>query len=109
MRDAISLLDQLASTGQTITLESAQAVLGTAASQAVLEVVHALVNQQADVGLESIHATLDAGSDPRQFARQICGLPACIFTDPNGEFEPGGRYGRGARADGEPRAEVLDD
>jgi DNA polymerase-3 subunit gamma/tau len=71
MRDAISLLDQLASTGQAITLESAQAVLGTAASQAVLEVVNALVNQQADMGLESIHAALDAGSDPRQFARQI--------------------------------------
>jgi DNA polymerase III subunit gamma/tau len=71
MRDAISLLDQLASTGQVITLESAQAVLGTAASQAVLEVVNALVNQQADTGLETIHAALDAGSDPRQFARQI--------------------------------------
>jgi DNA polymerase-3 subunit gamma/tau len=71
MRDAISLLDQLASTGQVITLESAQAVLGTAASQAVLEVVNALVNQQADIGLETIHAALDAGSDPRQFARQI--------------------------------------
>jgi DNA polymerase III subunit gamma/tau len=71
MRDAISLLDQLASTGQVITLEAAQAVLGTAASQAVLEVVNALVNLQADTGLDRIHAALDAGSDPRQFARQI--------------------------------------
>jgi DNA polymerase-3 subunit gamma/tau len=71
MRDAISLLDQLASTGQVITLEMAQAVLGTAASQAVLDVVNALVEQQADAGLNQIHAALDAGSDPRQFARQI--------------------------------------
>lgn len=71
MRDAISLLDQLASTGQVITLELAQAVLGTAASQAVLQVVEALVERQADVGLDRIHAALDAGSDPRQFARQI--------------------------------------
>ena len=71
MRDAISLLDQLASTGQVITLEMAQAVLGTAASQAVLEVVNALVDRRADAGLDQIHAALDAGSDPRQFARQI--------------------------------------
>jgi DNA polymerase-3 subunit gamma/tau len=71
MRDAISLLDQLASTGQAITLEMAQAVLGTAANQAVLDVVEALVSKQANVGLDQIHAALDAGSDPRQFARQI--------------------------------------
>ena len=71
MRDAISLLDQLASTGQAITLEAAQAVLGTTASQAVLEVVDALANQQADAGLDRLHTALDAGSDPRQFARQI--------------------------------------
>jgi DNA polymerase-3 subunit gamma/tau len=65
------LLDQLASTGQAITLEMAQAVLGTAASQAVLDVVEALVDGRADTGLDSLHAALDAGSDPRQFARQI--------------------------------------
>jgi DNA polymerase III subunit gamma/tau len=71
LRDAISLLDQLASTGQAITLEMAQDVLGTAASQAVLDVVNALVAAQPAAGLDAIHATLDAGSDPRQFARQI--------------------------------------
>lgn len=71
MRDAISLLDQLASTGQSITLERAQAVLGTAANQAVLAVVEALVKKDAGAGLNQIHAALDAGSDPRQFARQI--------------------------------------
>jgi DNA polymerase-3 subunit gamma/tau len=71
MRDAISLLDQLASTGQVVTLEIAQAVLGTAASQAVLDLVDALVEQRPDLGLDRIHAALDAGSDPRQFARQL--------------------------------------
>ncbi|PIV26132.1 MAG: DNA polymerase III subunit gamma/tau, partial [Anaerolineae bacterium CG03_land_8_20_14_0_80_58_20] len=35
MRDAISLLDQLSSTGDTITIELAQTVLGTATSQTV--------------------------------------------------------------------------
>lgn len=71
MRDAISLLDQLASTGQAITLEMAQAVLGAAASQAVIDVVGALTEKRAGAGLDQIHAALDSGSDPRQFARQI--------------------------------------
>ena len=39
MRDAISLLDQLASTSGEINLELAQTVLGTATSQAVIEIV----------------------------------------------------------------------
>jgi DNA polymerase-3 subunit gamma/tau len=71
LRDAISLLDQLASTGQTITLETAQQVLGTATSQAVLDIVDAISTGQSAKGLDKIHAALDAGSDPRQFARQI--------------------------------------
>jgi DNA polymerase-3 subunit gamma/tau len=71
LRDAISLLDQLASTGQVINLTMAQEVLGTATSQAVIDVVSALVEKNSARGLESIHASLDAGSDPRQFARQI--------------------------------------
>ena len=56
---------------QEITLDMAQKVLGTAASQTVIELVEALINRQADKGLDIIHATLDAGSDPRQYARQI--------------------------------------
>ncbi len=71
MRDAISLLDQLASSGGKITLEIAQEILGTAANQSVLDVVQALVDRQADAGLEKLHRALDSGSDARQFARQI--------------------------------------
>ena len=71
MRDAISLLDQLASSDELITLEMAQTVLGTAASQAVIDILDALLNQQPAQGLDLIHRTLDAGSDPRTFARQI--------------------------------------
>lgn len=71
MRDAISLLDQLASGGQEITLEAAQQVLGTAASQSVLDLIQALADREPAAGLDVIHTTLDAGSDPRQFARQI--------------------------------------
>jgi DNA polymerase-3 subunit gamma/tau len=71
LRDAISLLDQMASTGGNITTDMVQTVLGTAASQAVLEVVDALQAGDAKTGLERIHSALDGGSDPRQFARQI--------------------------------------
>jgi len=71
MRDAISLLDQLSSTGKKITLDIAQDVLGTVTSQAVLELADLILSKDAAGGLELIHATLDSGSDPRQFARQI--------------------------------------
>jgi DNA polymerase-3 subunit gamma/tau len=71
LRDAISLLDQLASSGKVITLEMAQSVLGTATNLAVLEIVDAIQNGENAAGLDRIHKTLDAGSDPRQFARQI--------------------------------------
>jgi DNA polymerase-3 subunit gamma/tau len=71
MRDAISLLDQLASTSQEINLELAQTVLGTVTSQAVFEIVDAIVEKDTVKGLDEIHKNLDGGSDPRQFARQI--------------------------------------
>ncbi|KAA3645038.1 MAG: DNA polymerase III subunit gamma/tau [Chloroflexi bacterium] len=71
MRDAISLLDQLSAMGETITLEMAQTVLGTATSQSVLDVIDALQAEDSAAGLDRIHAALDGGSDPRQFARQI--------------------------------------
>ena len=71
MRDAISLLDQLASAGDKVTLQLAQDVLGTATSQAVFEIMEAVLSHQSAAGLEAIHRSLDAGADPRQFARQI--------------------------------------
>lgn len=71
LRDAISLLDQLTSSGEEISLSSAQAVLGTSANQNVISLVRAIQDQDASSGLQVIHQTLDAGSDPRQYARQI--------------------------------------
>jgi len=71
MRDAISLLDMLASTGEMVTLEKAQTVLGTATNQRVIDLTEALVERKADAALDGIHAALDTGSDPRQFARQV--------------------------------------
>ena len=71
MRDAISLLDQLASTGEKITLERAQVILGTATNQSVIDLVNAMLERKTADGLDSLHNALDNGSDPRQFARQI--------------------------------------
>ncbi len=71
MRDGISLLDQLSAIGGKINLENAENVLGTATSEAVLDLVTALINKDASQGLTIIQRTLDAGSDPRQFTRQI--------------------------------------
>jgi DNA polymerase III subunit gamma/tau len=71
MRDAISLLDQLSSAGDNITLQLAQDILGTATSQAVVELVDAMIKRQSAQGLGVIHRSLDSGSDPRQFARQV--------------------------------------
>ena len=71
MRDAISLLDQLASAGQEISLDLAQVVLGTVTNQAVIDIVQAILDGDSATGLESIQRTLDGGADPRQFSRQI--------------------------------------
>ncbi|MEM5775720.1 MAG: DNA polymerase III subunit gamma/tau, partial [Anaerolineaceae bacterium] len=71
MRDAISLLDQLASTGEEVTVEYASNILGTATSQSVIEVVEDILQQNTAGGLEHLHTALDTGIDPRQYARQI--------------------------------------
>jgi DNA polymerase-3 subunit gamma/tau len=71
LRDAISLLDQLASTGEQVTLAYAEAVLGTAASEAVRGVIKAIFDADLSAGMDQIHGALDQGTDPRQFARQV--------------------------------------
>ncbi|MBS3750962.1 MAG: DNA polymerase III subunit gamma/tau [Anaerolineales bacterium] len=71
LRDAISLLDQLAAAEAEITLDLAHQVLGTATDQAVLELVDALLREEAARGLDVLQAALERGSDPRHFARQV--------------------------------------
>lgn len=71
MRDGISLLDQLSSIEGKIDLVRAENVLGTATNESVLDLVSAVISKDASQGLTIIQRTLDAGSDPRQFARQI--------------------------------------
>jgi DNA polymerase-3 subunit gamma/tau len=71
MRDAISLLDQMASTGKEITLGLTQTVLGTATSQTIIELVDAVLDREPAAGMEAIHTALDSGTDPRLLARQV--------------------------------------
>jgi DNA polymerase-3 subunit gamma/tau len=71
LRDAESLLDQLASAGGEVKLDWAQVVLGTSANLAVLDLIDALVAKDSAAGLAVIHKAIDSGSDPRQFARQV--------------------------------------
>lgn len=71
LRDAESLLDQLVSSDAHVTLARAQEMLGTAGGQAVQAVVEAMAAGDTAAGLEGIGAAVDAGTDPRQFARQM--------------------------------------
>jgi len=71
LRDAISLLDQLASAGTKITLQLTQTVLGTATSQTVLDLIASIRGRASADGLDAIHGALDSGADPRALARQI--------------------------------------
>ncbi|NIM96101.1 MAG: DNA polymerase III subunit gamma/tau [Anaerolineales bacterium] len=71
LRDAISLLDQLAAMGGTITYKDTQMILGTVASEAVIDVIEALTESDVARGLAAINRALDGGADSRQFARQV--------------------------------------
>lgn len=71
LRDAISILDQLTSTGLEVDLELAQTVLGTATDEAVLEIVDAIAAARPAEGLNWINRAVDRGADPRQLARQV--------------------------------------
>ncbi len=72
LRDALSLLDQLtAYSGQTITLDQVQTVLGTVSSQAVGKLVDLLIEGDAAGGLVFINQLTGDGIDPRQFNREV--------------------------------------
>jgi DNA polymerase-3 subunit gamma/tau len=72
VRDSISLLDQIVTDpDEHITLDLAQRILGTASTEAVRDLVDAVIRQDAADGLEIINVAVDAGSDPRQFGQQV--------------------------------------
>jgi len=71
LRDAISLLDQLTSYGDEITLSQVQMVLGTVAGEAAGKLVDCLAAGDAAAGLDLINRTVGEGAEPRQFSRQV--------------------------------------
>lgn len=71
MRDAISLLDQLASSGKEVTLQLAWTLLGTSAIESIQGIVKALIAEDIQQGLALIHQALDRGADPRQYSREL--------------------------------------
>ncbi len=71
LRDAISLLDTLVSTGEQVTLSLAQQVLGTASTDVVWDLLETLVDGKTGKGLTLLNLALDTGVDPRQLARQV--------------------------------------
>jgi len=72
MRDAESLIDQLASyDGKGITAAEVRAALGAGTTETVIQVTDALAMRDVAQGLDAINAAVDEGADPRQFARQM--------------------------------------
>lgn len=72
VRDSISLLDQIvADPEEAVTLAMTRALLGTAHSLQVGEVVEALAAEDIPRGIHLINEAIDGGSDPRQFGQQI--------------------------------------
>jgi DNA polymerase-3 subunit gamma/tau len=71
MRDAISLLDQLTSYGDEITLDQVQMVLGTVSGEATGKLAACLAEGDVAGGLDLINRTVGDGADPRQFAREV--------------------------------------
>ncbi len=71
LRDAISLLDQLLSADNHVTLAQAQELLGTAAGQTVQALADTLAAHNTTAALNLLNTAIDAGADPRQLARQI--------------------------------------
>lgn len=72
MRDAESLLDQLATFGGSeITLAQVQIVLGTASSQAIGELVGKLVAGDVAGGLSAVGRAMSEGGDARQLSKEL--------------------------------------
>ncbi len=84
MRDAISLLDQLASTTSTITLDLTLSVLGTATNTAVTTIVDCMILRETGKALDQLQLALDGGTEARQLARQMVEYFRNILLAKNG-------------------------
>jgi DNA polymerase III subunit gamma/tau len=69
MRDAISLFDQMAASGE-ITADYVRMILGAERREVVQSLLAAWVARDLTEGLRVINQAIDGGADPRQLARQ---------------------------------------
>jgi DNA polymerase III subunit gamma/tau len=84
MRDALSLLDTLASYGSSgdgITLETVRNVLGAGSNERVLAVIDALTANDVGAGIAAINAATEAGVEPGVLAGQVvAALRALLYA-----------------------------
>jgi DNA polymerase-3 subunit gamma/tau len=72
LRDAVSLLDQLASSSsQRITANDVREALGATDITTVKALIDALVGRSPSAGLGAIQTAIDQGADARQVSRQL--------------------------------------
>ncbi|NTW02254.1 MAG: DNA polymerase III subunit gamma/tau, partial [Oscillochloris sp.] len=72
MRDALSVLEQLASFGQgVITLEQVHSLLGMTAAAEVNALIESLLNRDVGAALRAVNGVADQGADIRQFTRDL--------------------------------------
>ena len=90
MRDAESLLDQLAAYDEGgITVTEVRTALGTGAEEAVTGLIEALASGDVAGGLTVINDAVEMGAAPRQFARQVVEhLRALLLTRMGSEAMP---------------------
>ena len=97
MRDAISLLDQMAADG-TVSAEYVRQMLGSERRETVQSLIEAWLDEDLNAGIQLVNRAVDGGADPRQLARQISdflrGLllmrlgAGATWTDPTDEERP---------------------
>ena len=75
VRDTLSLLDQLiaGTTGKTLTLESAQSLLGYTPRALLDGIIHALAQKDASALFHTLDRVIQAGQDPRRFVEDLLG------------------------------------
>ncbi|MBN1921282.1 MAG: DNA polymerase III subunit gamma/tau [Anaerolineae bacterium] len=72
VRDAISLLDQMAASGTaTVTAEQVRLILGAERREVIHALVQAWFAGQPSTALKALNHAVDGGADPRQLARQL--------------------------------------
>ncbi|MEI6776451.1 MAG: DNA polymerase III subunit gamma/tau [Chloroflexales bacterium] len=72
MRDALGVLEQLASFGQgSISLEQVHSLLGMTAAAEVNALIDALLNNSLNDAMRAVNGVADQGADIRQFTRDL--------------------------------------